>query len=159
MSRASDVRDAVAEAIKERLTDQTVETFLVPHYTREELDSGPRIIVRFGARELRVDQGPDERDIEIEVGTVGVTPERKDHEESVYRAAQVAACDGFDGLMESVIALWTPNGPLSRCGMAEHAFDSIDQAINFDATKLYNEGIWLSMIQLTYRDSQDESDE
>ena len=144
------------EAIKEHLPGKTVERFLVPNYSREELTSGPRIAVRFGARELRIDQGPDERDIEIEVGVVGVTPPRENISEADYRAAQVAACDAFDGLMESVIALWTPNGPLSRCGMADHRFVAIDQVLNFNAQKLYDESIWLSIIQLTYQDTFDD---
>lgn len=156
MSRASEVRDAVLEAIQEHLTDQTVEAFLVPNYDDEELMEGPRIVVRFGAREIQIDQGPDERDIQIEIGVVGVTPKRETRSKEEYRAAQVAACDTFDGLMESVIALWTPNGPLRHYGMADHRFVSIEQAVNFDAAKLYNDGVWLSIIQLTYQDTFDD---
>lgn len=156
MSRASDVRDAVKDAIVSALPSNTVEVFLVPQYTREELTSGPRIAVRFGARELRVEQGPDERDVIIEVGVIGITPERSNKSESDYRAAQVAACDTFDTLMESVIALWTPNGSLSQTGMANHRFVGIEQTINFDPQKLYSEGVWLSMVRLTYQDTVDD---
>lgn len=156
MSRASSVRDAVIAALKEQLPNETVETVVIPHYEREELDAGARIVVRFGARELRVEQGPDERDVTIEVGVIGVTPKREDSTKAGYHAEQVAAVDSFDTLMESVIALWTPNGPLARIGMAEHWFVEIEQAINFDAEKLWNGGVYLSLITLTYRDSRDE---
>tara|TARA_A100001391_G_scaffold202440_1_gene192071 strand:- start:393 stop:887 length:495 start_codon:yes stop_codon:yes gene_type:complete len=164
MSRASDVRDAVIAAIAENLTGQTVEAFIVPSYTREELTDGPRVAVRYGARELAVDMGPDERRTIIEVGVIGVTPVNETHDatngeavnDAAYRAAQIAACDGFDGLMEQVIELWTPNGVLSRAAMADHRFVSITQVIQFDATKLYTDGIWLSMISLEYQDCSDE---
>lgn len=156
MSRASDVRDAVITALTERLPSETVEAFIVPSYTREELADGPRIAVRYGNREMVVDQGPDERDITIEIGVVGVTPPNEQASDEAYRAAQVVACDAFDGLMESVIALWTPNGVLSRCGMAEHRFTGITQAIQFDPDSLYKNGIWLSMVALTYQDTVDD---
>lgn len=140
----------------ENLPEESIDKFLVPNYSREELNSGPRIAVRFGARELSLEQGPDERDVVIEVGVIGVTPAREALTEADYRAAQVAACDGFDGLMESVVALWTPDGPLEFAGMADHSFAGISQSINFDPQKLYDESIWLSVIQLTYRDTFDD---
>lgn len=156
MSRASNLRDEVKDAIASALPTNTVEVFLVPRYSREELQSGPRIVVRTGGRDVRTMQGPDERDVIIEVGIVGATPESKSSSESINRAAVVAAGDAFDGLMEQVIALWSPNGTLSRYGLAEHRFVGISQAINFDPNKLYNDGVWLSLIQLTYQDSIDE---
>jgi hypothetical protein len=156
MSRQSLVRDAVVAELKTRISGYPIESFIVPHYRREDLEAGPRICVRSGARELRVDQGPDGRDVMIEVGVIGITKERKEIDEESYRNAIVADADLFDGVMETLIALWTPNGPLSRVGLAEHRFVGIDQAINFDAAKLYNDGIWLSMIQLTYQDTVDE---
>jgi hypothetical protein len=60
--------------------------------------------------------------------------------------------------METIIAYWTPNGPLStaRYAMAEHRFVDITQVIQFDPQKMYTDGIWLSMIRLTYQDSVDE---
>lgn len=156
MSRASAVRDDVIEEMRLNIADIPIEAFIVPNYTREELKSGPRIAVRYGSRELQVDQGPDDRNITIEIGVIGVTPPNESSDAAAYRAAQMAACDGFDSLMESVIALWTPNGVLARRAMADHRFVSITQTMQFDANKLYSDGIWLSMVTLEYQDCSDE---
>lgn len=131
---------------------QTVTAFVVPNFTKEQLVDGPQVAVRTGGRELEVDQGPDTTKVVIEVGVVGALPQGSS---SNYRAEEVAACDVFDGLMEEVIAFWMNGGPLSGCALAEHRFDTIEQAINFDPQKLYNDGIWLSLVQLTYQDTVD----
>ncbi len=158
MSRASDLRDAVITELNTRLSGQTIEAFVVPHYTREELVSGPRIAVRLAEREVEIDQGPDARNVVIEVGVVGVTPSLTGAVSSAHRSQEVAACDVFDGLMESIIALWSPNGVLSKrtAGLASHRFISIEQPVMFDAQKLYSDGIWLSLIRLTYQDTTDD---
>ncbi len=114
MSRASDLRDAVITELDTRLTGQTVEAFIVPHYTREELTSGPKIAVRIAERELEIDMGPDTRNMIIEIGVVGVTPALTGSVSSAHRSQEVAACDVFDDLMEEIIALWSPNGVLSK---------------------------------------------
>lgn len=158
MSRASDLRDAVITELDTRLTGQTVEAFIVPHYTREELTSGPKIAVRIAERELEIDMGPDTRNIIIEIGVVGVTPALTGSVSSAHRSQEVAACDVFDDLMEEIIALWSPNGVLSKrtAGLSGHRFIGIEQPIMFDPQKLYSDGIWLSLIRLTYQDTTDD---
>ena len=158
MSRASDLRDAVITELDNRLTGQTVEAFIVPHYTREELTSGPKIAVRIAERELEIDMGPDTRNIIIEIGVVGVTPALTGSVSSAHRSQEVAACDVFDDLMEEIIALWSPNGVLSKrtAGLSGHRFIGIEQPIMFDPQKLYSDGIWLSLIRLTYQDTTDD---
>jgi hypothetical protein len=44
----------------------------------------------------------------------------------------------------------------SDYGIANHRFVQIKQAMQFDPQKLYTDGLWLSMIQLTYQDTFDE---
>lgn len=156
MSRASDLRDAVITELSTRLSGQTVEAFIVPHYTREELTSGPKIAVRVAEREIEVDQGPDSRNIVIEIGVVGVTPALTGSVSSAHRSQEVAACDVFDDLMEDIIDLWSPAGALASCGVSDHRFVAIEQPIMFDPQKLYNDGIWLSLIRLTYQDTTDD---
>ena len=154
MSKASEVRDAVKAALATELPLQTVETFVIPNYTREELDDGARVIVRNGGRDIRLGQGIDETDVIVEVGVVGICPQ-KSNEVTTYTAEELDAVDSHDGIMESVIELFMHNGNLSRCPMANHWLTSITQVIQFDPQKLYADGIWLSVIQLTYRDSED----
>lgn len=156
MSRASDVRDAIITELKSQFPDETVDKFSIPRYSREDLADGPRIAVRTGGRELASDQGPDTTDVVIEVGVVGVSPEKSGETDAAYQDEEVAKHDEYDGLLESIIALWIPDGELVDKGMADHAFQSIDQAAQFDANQLYQAGVWLSLIQLTYRDTRDE---
>jgi hypothetical protein len=158
MSRASDVRDALAAALRLQDLGATVDVFLIPAYDREELIDSPRVVVRVGGRELTIDQGADTRNIVIEVGVVGVTPLREELDTDEYREAQIAKCDEFDELMEQVIGLFTPDGPLRSEPMAGHQFFDLTQAIQFDPQKLYSENTWLSLIRLTYTDSIDEED-
>jgi hypothetical protein len=77
---------------------------------------------------------------------------------SAHRSQEVAACDVFDDLMEEIIALWSPNGVLSKrtAGLSGHRFIGIEQPIMFDPQKLYSDGIWLSLIRLTYQDTTDD---
>lgn len=158
MSRASAVRDAIVEALEDRFTDTEVETFVVPDYTREDFIDGPRIGVRLGGRELTIDQGVDARNVIIEVGVIGITPEKEGATTSEYRVQVVEACDEFDSLMEEILELWTPYGPLRYEGMAEHSFVTVEQPTQFDAQQLYTSGLWVSLIRLTYQDSLDEDD-
>lgn len=158
MSRASAVRDAIVEALEDRFTDTEVETFVVPDYTREDFIDGPRIGVRLGGRELTIDQGVDTRNVIIEVGVIGITPEKEGATTSEYRDQVVEACDEFDSLMEEILELWTPDGPLRYEGMAEHSFMTVEQPTQFDAQQLYTSGLWVSLIRLTYQDSLDEDD-
>lgn len=156
MSRASAVRDAVLAALAAELPGETVEAFIIPQYTREEIADGRRIAVRFGSRELSVNQGPDERNVSIEVAVVGLVPGFDSDSPGDFRTQQVAAVDELDGVVESIIALWTPGGALRRKGMAEHSFVEIEHPVNFDPRKLYDEGIFLSVLVVNYEDSVDD---
>tara|TARA_R110002073_G_scaffold20209_5_gene72812 strand:- start:16938 stop:17408 length:471 start_codon:yes stop_codon:yes gene_type:complete len=156
MSRASDVRDAVIAAIKEQMPDETVEAFVLPNFTKEELvESGPRIAVRFARRDIRVEQGPDERDVLIHVGVVSAMPANSGSETS-YRIEEVAAFDAVDTLIEQIIALWSPNGILARCYMADHWFRSITQPFVLEEKQFNDSGNLVSLIQIQFRDSIDE---
>jgi hypothetical protein len=139
--------------LQSELPGETVEAFYVPNYTREQLESGPRIVVRNAGRTLTHRQGPDAREVQIQVGVIGVVPEQSS---TTYRTDELSQLDEYDELIEQIIGLWTPEGPLTRAGMAEHSFESIEQVTAFDAQKLYGEGVFLSILQLTYRDSEDE---
>ena len=153
MSRASDVRDAIVTAIAAQLPGETVEAFSVPHYTKEQLVSGPRIAVRCSGRNLQISQGPDQRAVLIDVCVIGAAPEQST---ASFRVDELGKVDEFDELMESVIALWTPAGTLGRSGMAYHSFEQIEQVIQVDQEKLYTDGIYISVIRLTYHDSEDD---
>lgn len=153
MSKAGEVRDAVVAALVSAFPSESVEPFVTPNYTKEEL-TDRRIIVRFSNRNLTLNQGPDEQQVVIDVGVIGSPLQRIDSTDP-YRKEEVIAIDELETLMESIIALWMHDGSLSDCGMASHVLMDIDQAFQFDADRFYNHGIYLTMFQITYQDSRD----
>ncbi len=154
MSKASDLRDAVVAEIETDFPSYTVESFVWPNWTREELLAGPRVAVRIGGRQVQLGHGIDQTDVTIEVGVVGVMPEGV--AETAYSTAARDKCDEFDGIVESLIGLWINGGRLSRSDVGDHYPVAIEQAIQFDPEQLYQKGVYLSMFQITYRDSEDE---
>ena len=156
MSKASDVRDELVTELSGHFPSRAVDPFILPRFERKELSDGARIAVRNGGREIRLDQGPDQIDVIIEIAVVGITPENSGQTDVQYLSDEFAACDGFDELMEELIQLWMNNGPLAYAGIAGHSLQNIEQAVQFDAERLHREGVYLSMIRLTYRDSEDD---
>ena len=154
MSRASDLRDGI---VTELTTDfggsYSIEAFITPRWTREELASGPRVGVRIGGRELTLGHGADQTDVTIQVGVVGITPDGASATEG-YKKLELDAVDAYDALLESIVALWMNRGRLMGKGVAEHYPVSITQAIQFDAQQL-ERGVYLTLIEITYRDSED----
>lgn len=163
MSRASALRDAMVTELETAFPAETIDAFILPSYDREEFEAGRRIGVRVGGREIELDQGVDERRVIIEVAVIGILGEKTagDAEDvsatkAAYRAQEVTECDAFDALMESIIAKWTPRGPLRNKGIGDHRLMSISQPTQFDAEKLYGAGLWLSLLRFTFQDSLDE---
>ena len=155
MSRASDLRDGIKTELESDFGGSyTVDAFIIPRWTREELEAGARIAVRVGGRSLGWNQGPDETDIAIQVGVVCITPDGADATVG-FAALELAAIDQLDGLLESIIALWMGAGRLAGKGVAGHYPVDIAQPIQFDPQQL-EKGVYLTLIELTYRDSEDE---
>ena len=154
MSRASVLREAVkAELETDFGGTYTVDSFIVPRWDREDLVDLPRIAVRVGGRELRFNQGPDEKDIAVQVGVVGLTPDGADATAG-FAALELARIDVYDGLLEEIIDLWMNNGRLASIGVGDHYPVNISQPIQFDPQQL-EKGVYLTMIEITYRDSED----
>lgn len=152
-SRAAALRDAVASELTTELAGTaTVSAFMVPRWSREELATGPRVGVRIGGRALTLGQGVDVTDVQIEIGVVAITASGVGATD--YSAEELAQIDAADALLEQIIELWTKGGPLTNKGLAEHAPIAIEQAIQFDAEQL-DSGVYLTMIRVTYRDSED----
>ena len=85
----------------------------------------------------------------------GAIPQRTADSPTGFDDEITTACDAFDDLFESLLALWTPNGVLSKTAFAEHGFRTIEQ-LQFDPRQVFEQGTWLSVFQLTYEDSEDE---
>ena len=155
MSKASDVRDAVATELTNQLPGQAVDRFVLPKYTRDELEN-PRVVVRNGGRNLTIGQGVDTTEVLIEIGVVANVSMTTT---AATKAEELQNSDDADALLETVIALWGStddgDGPLRNCGMANHSFEDMEQTLQFDPERLYNDGVWLSLVTLTYQDSED----
>lgn len=155
MSRASDLRDGIKTELETDFGGSyTVDAFIIPRWTREDLASGARIAVRVGGRNLQWNQGPDEKDVAIQVGVVGITPDGATATAG-FAALELSKVDEYDGLLESIIDLWMNNGRLSGKGVGDHYPVNISQPIQFDPQQL-EKGVYLTMIEITYRDSEDE---
>ena len=159
MSRASDLRDDIVEQLKLRLSIDAdrIDAFLIPDFDREELIE-PRVGVRIGSREFMIDQGPEGRDVYIEIGVLGLTNEADSGlpaTKKSFREQQVESADELDAIMEEIINLWTPHGVLSRPGLADHKFIGIEQPTAFDPKQLYDNHVWVSIVRLQYRDTRD----
>lgn len=158
MSRASTLRDEIIADLQAvpALSGETITAWYVPRFTREQLASGRRIVVRSAAREIGSNQGPDDISVTIEVGVVGLVSSRTDLAEADAEAAVVTACDALDGLTETLIGLWAPNGSLASQHTSTHRFVSLSQPVFFDVERLNNDGIWLSVLSLVFMDQNDE---
>lgn len=161
MSRASDVRDALVDSLSVEFPNNTVEAVVHPLYDRDELSNTPRIPVMVGGRELTIGQ-VDERRVIIGVGVVGVVKPSEGYslDAAVRRAKAATASDELDNLMESILALWTPDDDATakfRNGaFAEHAFHDIDQPVLLDYAQYKEKGIWVSVVNITFTDTKDE---
>lgn len=164
MSRASDLRDGIVAALKIDFPDEVVEAVVIPDHTREDIDqltSKRLIMVRSETRDLIIEQGPNTKNVTIQVGVVGVLPSASGGTvtPTSFRASQVAAADVFDGLFEEVIGLWLEDedhpARLAELGIADHRFVAMEQDRTFDVTKLYASGLWVAVVNLTYQDARD----
>lgn len=160
MSRASDLRDAVVSELQSRITSvepERITSFLIPDFEKSEVAT-PRIGVRIGKREITEGQGPSERFTSIQVGVIGLTDKLDSAlpaTKKSIRTQTVETADKLDAILEEVLSLWTPGGPLSFAGLAEHSFQSIGQPYAFDPKQLYENDVWVSIVEIQFRDSQD----
>lgn len=159
MSKASVLRDAVIDELTAVIPTTTakVEAVVLPEYERESLVTLPKVGVRYAERpNLDATMGPDTTRVVIEVSIAGVLPDRVSSSETVYRQAAIAAVDVFDGIAETIIDLFVPNGALVNKNIGEHRFISINQPTAFDAEKMSDETQFLSIIELVFEGLEDE---
>ena len=160
MSRASNLRDAVVQAIADGLPGQRVESTVVANYSQEDL-SEPVVAVRVDTRTVSVEMGPDERSLDITVLVLNRVPDATGFPTDArddYRQAEVIANDENDSLVESIIGLWSPATELSRTTLAGHRFNSITQETVVDVASYFENGIWYSALSLTFYDYHDEDE-
>lgn len=159
MSKASDLRDAVITELRSAISADaaTVEAVILPEYEREDLVGDARVGVRYAERtQIESTMGPDVTRVLIEVAVVGVLPDRTRASETEYREAQIAAVDVLDGISETIIALFVPNGALANKNIGDHRFVSINQPVVYDPEKMSDETQFLSIIELVFEDLEDE---
>lgn len=163
MSRATALRDAIVEELDELFETHTdppkIEAFSLLLYEREELKEKPLVLVRVAGREFSANQGPDEQMILVDVIICGAIPKKTGNSVAEYRQQLTANYDTFDSLFETLLGFWVPKGPLSKIGLADHRFSSIEEVRGFEMDELHSDGVYLSWIQVKYQDCLDEGDE
>lgn len=160
MSRASDLRDAVASVIQSAMPSQRVEPCVVANYAPEELDD-PVIAVRLAKRNITVSMGPASRLVDIEVVFVARNPSSNgypttDQTKESYRTIEVAAADANDAILETVIDLWTPATALSRNPLAGHRLTELTQEVAVDVPTYYENGLFFTILTIQFYDMADE---
>ena len=158
MSRASDLRDAVAALISTEVPSVTVETTVVPNYGIDDLDSTV-ISVRVESRAISVEMGPAERTVDIGVAIMAKAPQASGFPldaKNDYRAKELEVNDELDTLAETVLGIWTPPTTIARTELAGHRFTNISQENALEIPSYFENGIWFSSITITFFDYCDE---
>ena len=158
MSRASDLRDAVANAIQAALPTVDVQTTVVANYAPEDLDD-PVVAVRVARRLITVEMGPASKLVDVEIAIMARNPAQSGFPtdaKSAYRAVEVAAADTHDDLVESIIALWTPATLLARNQLSGHRLNELTQEVLLDVPTYYENGLFFTTITIQFFDQLDE---
>lgn len=144
-------------SLKAQLPSYTVESCVVPYYRREELTE-PIICICLNGREFEIEMGPDQRDVIIGVGIAGAVGSVEGYGKTREARLKklVAETDALDGIVEQIVAMFSPNGTLSEMDMAEHVLQNISQPVFVDAPTYQEKGVWLTVLLLTFRDSEDQ---
>ena len=140
------------------LPDVDVRAVLLPMMNPEDLDGGPVMGVRIGAREFEVDMGPDRREVTLWIGLFGMFGQSPDFDltRDERLAFEIAENDKLDKIIEDTIGFWTPSGPMTSKIVADHRFTAIEQTQTIDALQYIEFGIWTAPILVTYFDMKDE---
>jgi len=158
LSRASDLRDAVAALISTEVPSVTVETTVVPNYGIDDLDSTV-ISVRVESRAISVEMGPAERTVDIGVAIMAKAPQASGFPldaKNDYRAKEIEVNDELDGIVETVLGIWTPPTTIAETEVAGHRFTNISQETALEVASYFENGIWFSQLTITFFDYCDE---
>ena len=158
MSRASDLRDAVAALIASAVPSVNVEPSVVPNYGIDDLDS-TLVSVRVDSRAITVEMGPAEISVDIGVAIMAKAPQATGFPldaKNDYRAAELEANDELDGIVETILGIWTPPTTTAETELAGHRFTNISQETAIEVASYFENGIWFSQITITFFDYCDE---
>ena len=158
MSRASDLRDAVANAIQTDLPTVDVQTTVVANYSPEEL-TNPVVAVRVASRTITIEMGPASRVVDIEISIMARNPSQSGFPtdtKTEYRIVEVAAADAHDALVESIISMWTPATMLARGQLAGHRLTELTQEVAIDVPTYYENGLYFTTLNILFFDQLDE---
>lgn len=156
-NRAVQLRNALVTELGDRLA-VPVAAMVIPDYTPEELADGPRVGVRHISRGLNHDMGPDQNNVVVSVTFFGITAAGAgyDHTRDGYRAEELKLNDQYEETIQQIIGLFTPGGALSRERLVDFRLDAVTQEQAFDVPHYYENGVWVSAVDLTYFDTMDE---
>lgn len=158
MSRASDLRDEIADWLQGQQPNYQVDKVYYPNYQLTELKSKPRIFVAIGGRTMTIGQAIDPTDVHIDIGLAGIANTHdKDASGTPPRDAMRDKIDEFDGLYETLFRYWQNSNDMHG---EDFRFVGIEQGrfapgSHFDVQKLIEDGVYITFFRLTYRDQDD----
>lgn len=154
MSRASDLRDAVKNELSSTFSNVVVESAVDPTFDFESTTN--RICVWLVSRQIEALQGASRRRVSVNITFVGHGSLSQAITESSRRVESLAVADAFDGIIETAIGLFSPNGTFFRGVHCGHRFESIEQPEFFDVELWRSSQIWQSQLIVNFLDILDE---
>ena len=103
--------------------------------------------------------GPAERSVDIGVAIMAKAPQASGYPldaKNDYRAKEIEVNDELDGIVETVLGIWTPPTTTAETEVAGHRFTNISQETALEVASYFENGIWFSQITITFFDYCDE---
>ncbi len=155
MSRATDLRDAIRDKLTATFTDVVVSSDVEPTLDFES-NFERRIICWNVGRQIEALQGASRRRVSVNIAFVGKPSLMQSTTEETRRTEALAIADGFDEMVETTIALFSPNGFFFKGVHAKHRFESIEQPEFFDLEQWRSIQVWQSNLIVNFLDTLDE---
>lgn len=155
MSRASDLRDAITTKLTSTFSNVVVSSEVEPTVNFES-NTENRISVWLVGRQIEALQGASRRRVSVQIAFVGHSSLMQSNTESARQSEALEIADSFDEMVETAVALFSPNGFFFRGVHAKHRFESIEQPEFFDLEQWRSTQVWTSHLIVNFLDTCDE---
>lgn len=155
LSRASDLRDAIKNELSSTFSNVVVRSSVDPTFDFESSETN-EFCVWLVSRQIEALQGASRRRVSVNITFAGHGSLSQAITESSRQVESLAVADAFDGIIETAIGLFSPNGTFFRGVHCGHRFESIEQPEFFDVELWRTSQIWQSQLIVNFLDILDE---